>query len=206
LAEDLYNTLGVEPDASPEEIRRAYRKKAKQEHPDAGGSAEKFGALVKAHRVLSDAEKRARYDRTGEADDGPDNTDQKALSAIDQILDQVLGKDEPAQIDIVEVIRAEIDRNIQHQKREMGFAKKHLKKLEKVKGRFRTVAKRDIFALLLDRKIDHVNATITNMRGQLALFERAAVIMRDYTFDVEPAPEPKASPSGGFTIRFGSVG
>jgi curved DNA-binding protein CbpA len=204
MAEDLYNTLGVEPDASPEEIRRAYRRKAKQEHPDAGGSAEKFGALVKAHRVLSDAEKRARYDRTGEADDGPDNTDQAAMSAIDQILDQLLDKDEPQRIDIVAVIREEIGRNIDHQTGEIRKAMQARRKLERVGGRLTTRAPRNIFKPLLDRKLGHINEGLVTMRQQLAIFERAAKIMEDYAFDAEPAPEPTAPRPGGFTIRFGS--
>ena len=65
---DLYGALGLRPDAGAEEIKRAYRRKAREHHPDAGGDAERFKEVTHAYEVLSDPERRARYDRFG--DDG----------------------------------------------------------------------------------------------------------------------------------------
>lgn len=62
---DLYETLGVGRDASPAEIRKAYRGKAKKAHPDAGGKASDFEELALAHTTLIDDEKRRIYDATG---------------------------------------------------------------------------------------------------------------------------------------------
>jgi molecular chaperone DnaJ len=69
---DLYATLGLRPDAAPEEIKRAYRAKAREHHPDAGGDAERFKEVTHAFEVLSDPDRRARYDRFG--DDGTPST------------------------------------------------------------------------------------------------------------------------------------
>jgi molecular chaperone DnaJ len=65
---DLYGVLGLAPDAATEDIKRAYRRKAREHHPDAGGDAERFKEVTHAYEVLSDPERRARYDRFG--DDG----------------------------------------------------------------------------------------------------------------------------------------
>lgn len=65
---DLYDLLGVPRDASAEDIKKAYRKRARELHPDAGGDEERFKAVQAAYAVLSDPEKRVRYDRYG--DDG----------------------------------------------------------------------------------------------------------------------------------------
>jgi molecular chaperone DnaJ len=65
---DLYGVLGLGADAAPDDIKRAYRRKAREHHPDAGGDPERFKEVTHAYEVLSDPERRARYDRFG--DDG----------------------------------------------------------------------------------------------------------------------------------------
>ncbi len=65
---DYYESLGVTRDASADDIKKAYRRLAKQYHPDVakdGGSAERFKQIAEAYEVLSDPEKRAQYDRFG---------------------------------------------------------------------------------------------------------------------------------------------
>lgn len=66
---DYYSSLGVEKGASDDEIKKAYRKKAHEYHPDKPtGNAEKFKEINEAYQVLSDKQKRAQYDRFGTAD------------------------------------------------------------------------------------------------------------------------------------------
>jgi len=61
----LYDTLGVSKDAEDKEIRKAYRKLAAKHHPDKGGDQEKFKEIAAAYEILSDSEKRERYDKYG---------------------------------------------------------------------------------------------------------------------------------------------
>jgi molecular chaperone DnaJ len=65
--EDLYTVLGVKPDASVEEVRRAFRKFAVVLHPDRNpdpAAAERFKGISGAYETLSDAEKRRKYDES----------------------------------------------------------------------------------------------------------------------------------------------
>jgi curved DNA-binding protein len=66
---DYYQVLGVDRPASQQDIQRAYRKLARRFHPDINkdpGAEERFKQINEAYEVLSDEEKRARYDRFGE--------------------------------------------------------------------------------------------------------------------------------------------
>jgi molecular chaperone DnaJ len=68
---DFYAVLGVPRDASDDDIKQAYRRLAMQWHPDRNGGSkeaeEKFKSITEAYDVLRDAQKRAAYDRYGEA-------------------------------------------------------------------------------------------------------------------------------------------
>ena len=70
MSRDYYDVLGVTRDAGDEEIKRAFRQKAKQYHPDANpdnpAAEARFKEVNEAYEVLSDEEKRAAYNRFGE--------------------------------------------------------------------------------------------------------------------------------------------
>lgn len=59
---DLYQILGVDRRASPEEIKQAYRRLASQHHPDKGGDKERFQEIQQAYAVLGDPDQRQQYD------------------------------------------------------------------------------------------------------------------------------------------------
>lgn len=66
MAQDYYSVLGVSKSATPEEIKRAYRKLAHQHHPDKGeGNSDKFKQVSEAYQVLSNTDKRRQYDQFG---------------------------------------------------------------------------------------------------------------------------------------------
>jgi len=67
---DFYQILGVSRDADADTLKRAYRKLARQYHPDVNkepGAEDKFKEIGKAYEALADPETRARYDQFGEA-------------------------------------------------------------------------------------------------------------------------------------------
>ena len=66
-APDYYKILGVSRTADADEIKKAYRKLARQHHPDAGGDEAKFKEINEAYEVLSDEKKRKMYDQFGTA-------------------------------------------------------------------------------------------------------------------------------------------
>ncbi len=66
MAKDYYKILGVDKNASSEDVKKAFRKLAHQHHPDKqGGNEEKFKEINEANQILGDQEKRRQYDQFG---------------------------------------------------------------------------------------------------------------------------------------------
>jgi molecular chaperone DnaJ len=101
VSRDYYETLGVRRDASPDEIKKAYRQAALKHHPDRNpddkiGAEKNFKEASKAYQILSDPDKRAQYDRYGEAAfEGPgagfDFSSAFATGAFEEVLGDLFG-------------------------------------------------------------------------------------------------------------------
>lgn len=89
---DPYSTLEVDKAASKEEIKKAYRNKAKKYHPDnkEEGDKEKFQLIHLAYKVLIDDETRKKYDETGTCGSKPSDIEQQALSELAQVFSDVI--------------------------------------------------------------------------------------------------------------------
>ena len=97
-APDYYKTLGVGKNASDEEIKKAYRKLARQYHPDRNSgdkkAEERFKEISQAHDVLSDPEKRKQYDRGSGPFGGfgaPGGFDPSSFGGVGDILSNLFG-------------------------------------------------------------------------------------------------------------------
>ena len=87
---DLYEILGVQRDASPDEIKRAYRALAREHHPDVSSAPEaeeRFKEIVGAYEILSDPQKRQQYDTFGQSG-GPSGA---GFNDIQDIFDMFFG-------------------------------------------------------------------------------------------------------------------
>ena len=186
---DLYETLGVAKNASPDEIKKAFRKLAKSAHPDAGGKEEKFKEVSRAYAVLMKPDARDKYDRTGVIDDGVDKTEELALAIIRDLLDQAMEKsiDDP-NLNVVLVMRASMVHRIGEIQQQLATMRNDVVKLTKFAERFQRKKGNNLLRDLGVQRVQNFEATIASGEAAIVTIKAAQVIMKDYDFEMPPPP------------------
>lgn len=130
MTADLYQELKVPPTATPEEIKKAYRKRARATHPDKGGKTEDFQAVNKAYQVLSDPTLRKNYDETG-------STEVESLQEIFDNLVIVAAErvDDPTTQNILKGASALLDEGLSKAHKQLDNLKKEKKKWQEIEKR-----------------------------------------------------------------------
>jgi curved DNA-binding protein CbpA len=183
---DLYKILGVKRTAARKDIHKAYRKKAKAAHPDTGGSVEAFNDLVLAYSILSDNDRRTRYDDTGEIDPPrPDNFDGGAIEIIAEKLGLVIHAEaDLSALDVGALIEQAIREDIANRKASVTHQQRAGRRLAKLRARAKRKAEgRDnLVARVLDWHEKAIHSHIKKHEEQIRFLERALVILEDYSF------------------------
>lgn len=179
-----YETLGVRRDADRDTIKRAYRKKAHEAHPDKGGKAEAFHAIQKAYDVLSDDARRAWYDRNGT--DGQANPEDEALKNLAAVFLQTVEQVDVDHSDVLALVRENIAQAKRNVSAQMEGLKAKVRKLESAKRRVkRKSAGPSLFAQMLDAQIS-ANKRAVEMGGEnLKVFDRMLELLKDYAYSAD---------------------
>lgn len=207
-SKSYYEELGVSPDASEEEIRAAFRQRAKKAHPDrAGGSHEAMAAANRAAEVLLNSRRRLTYDRTGE--DRPSEIDKKAreklVAAILNWMASPAG-DLPIYQDMMAVVTANLlneQRQIEatHAQGKALTAKlrKHLKKL-KFRGKGKPV-----IIQMIEYQIRVVSDQTGKADDNLDVVKAAIVLAKDFDYINDEAAAEQGRVFNQFYISQGSL-
>lgn len=201
---NLYDTLGVGPDASADAIKSAYRRLAQQYHPDKStGNAEKFKAVQYAYEVLSDPERKAGYDRTGadpkaEADLMAQSVNSEATRVFLAHLNTAIedGRDIDT-VDILAQARTELHAHLvfnQQAQRTLGErmyeVKKAMRRLKR-KGGDGGLLKEALLQRHKDLEAERTKATQSQ-----ELCRRVLDLYAEYEYEVEQATFTVTTPDG----------
>ncbi len=180
-----YETLGVKPDATADDIKRAYRRAASAAHPDReGGSHERMQHVNRAHDVLIDPKRRARYDQTGE--DEVADLERMAHDLLVQTFERALQGDE----DPVRSARRyllQLHKQISASKDEL---ERQSGKLARRSGKTMVKSGDNLVQMLIDRRIQDLTRQVEQAKEALQVHAKATEMLEQY----EGEPEPPAAP------------
>lgn len=167
----LYETLGVDPAATRDEIQAAYRAKAREHHPDRGGDTETMQRVNRAYGVLADPDRRRRYDETGEGDD---------IDPFENILMEriarAIASAQPGQ-NVVKVVRAQIQRETNEFGTTLVVLRQGLKRWEGRAEEFVSTGPRNLFAMAIRRKLEQERTQIAHLEEAIRQGERMMAII-----------------------------
>ena len=135
MADDFYKELGVDKDARPEDIKRAFKRKASKHHPDKGGDTKAFQAITLAYDVLSDPRRRAHYDSTGVDQTLLDRKKQIRTDLANAFMAAVESEKNVDHVDLLDKVAGFITNAIRQNYTALGQARAKIKKLENVHKR-----------------------------------------------------------------------
>lgn len=186
---DHYETLGLGPDATEDEIKQAARRMAKNHHPDRpGGDVAKMQAVNRAKLVLLDPELRARYDETGD-DTGTTQLVQAATQMLADFFSQYIehGKDEDPLVVIRLTLRGGTEKQrsvIADSQTKIASFEKRIDRVKKPRG-----TKMNLFEGVLKARITQVQMAIASAERAIAINEHCALLVDEYEFNPPAAPQ-----------------
>lgn len=189
-----YDTLGVEKDADPKTIKKAWRRKASKAHTDRdGGDHGQMVAVNRAYETLGDPEKRARYDRTGEDAPAP-SLDSKAMDAVMQIVMAMIDQ-APDHEDVVTLARRHMQRSISEFNAKRKEGERQAEKLEKKRKRLTHKGKkveRNFLDDLLAQRISQIRQGFAGVDEAISVFTRGVELLEDYAYRADDPPPPQS--------------
>lgn len=177
-----YEILGVELNASNEDIKQKYRQLASENHPDKGGDTEKFQLISLAYQILTDPIKRKTYDQNGIffADS---SIFQEAKEHIHRIFTNQLAVHDPESHDLILSMKVEVNTSKSHVLHSLEQTKLNIQRFTKIKNKLKMKQKSENILLdLLETRINDSNVDIKGLTRRLQVYEYIVTILDNYHY------------------------
>lgn len=187
MSTSLYGLLGVDPGADTAAIRKAYRRVVKTAHPDAGGDPEAFRAIQCAHDVLTDPDRRARYDATGKADEAkPDTTAAEVGAILNGLMSQIFGGDRDlGTLDLIAEMTRALDKNIHEMRSRLPAVRKQAERTRAAREHIhrKKADGENMLRSMIDWQLAQLELAEGQVTRAIELHEAAKTTLADYRFD-----------------------
>lgn len=184
---DLYSDLNIPPTASSSEIKAAYRKAARKNHPDRGGEVSSFQVIQRAYDILSDPVRKERYDLGGETNDPPDPNQAAMQALLRMILNAIENISDLVHQDVKKHVEGMIAQGQQMAKQQQHSVNQQKKKYETALKRFvfKGDSTRNSLACALEDKIKAAEKQWQSLEDQIAMGEIMKGMLKDYEYLVD---------------------
>lgn len=191
---DPYEVLGVDPKAGKEEIKKAYRRKAKKHHPDRGGEQKDMSILLLCYDMLLDDSKRQRFDDMGEMDDvNAPPKDNKAYNYLAKKAGELVATMMEQKVsllttDMVRLFSTAIQADIQLVPSKIMKLERGRKELETCKKKFKQKpgsSEDDFLIVWLTREVQNFDKSINDLKATILIMQQAKAVVDSYTFEVD---------------------
>ncbi|MDM9625348.1 DnaJ domain-containing protein [Rhizobium sp. S152] len=185
-----YEILGVRRDGTDDQIKAAYRRRAKTTHPDSGGDPEAFARVQKAYELLLDPVRRKVFDDTGYDVELADPVDLQALIVIEKLVNQLtLDEREPGTFDPLAHMRNDLSEEMRKARFSKRELERHSARIEHHLERLEKRPATDILGSMLRSRIKAIAAAISETEAKIKANERACEMLYDYMYEVDEIPE-----------------
>lgn len=185
---NLYDALHITPDADSETIKTAYRKMAAKTHPDTGGSVESFALVKHAYDILSDDERRKKYDTTGDASENqPNNQMTMVLETVQRFMEQTFTaidsqNRDPLKCDVIAMMLAAIQEETAKTEKAISDGAAALGNAEKIQIRFTVKEGENYIVKMMQWKLDSFRKKQEALTTHLELLHKAQEIVSLHSF------------------------
>jgi curved DNA-binding protein CbpA len=186
-----YTILGLDKNATQEEIDAAFKRAVKQHHPDNGGNEEDFNRVILASLILRDPKKRKKYDTDGVfLNNRPESIralaiEQIAIFFINSIDAALASNADLAQFNLVAGAQLFFQQRIDESRTRINLSNRKIVNFERVIKRLKSKNSTDIIATMLKNHIFNFKQEIENIKEQIEISNRAKEVLLDYTFEPE---------------------
>lgn len=170
---DYYEILGITKDATARQIKKAYRKLSKECHPDVGGDCERFEKIQNAYGILSDPERRKRYDEFGPEEN---------LSVIISIAQSIWAEAASHSGEVDEEMEKACHYRIEEIKSEIAIKKNRLEKANKFLGAILNAPSPDSIGDILREEIRGTELAMAELKKRIKQNRLALDLLGKYTF------------------------
>jgi curved DNA-binding protein CbpA len=208
MKKSLYEKLGVPKDAKKPEIKRAYRNKAKELHPDKGGDTKEMAEINRAYRILMNDKLRIIYNETGQEDEPVNNIISEAGKLINEIFISLINeyREKLIKKDYLNLIKNEIkkeDEKLNSQINGMEKAVSSLRKLFEDIEHKNNKKHPDFLHITLAQQIQMIERDKFKANEQKKVTEISLEIIKQYKKKSPIEEEQMNESKSFFAINFG---